>query len=201
MIGILAFGSLRHDPGPEIEAVTLERRNVTTPFCVEFARYSERRSGAPTLIPVECGGARVRATLLVLTGNVSLREAKNILWRRETQQMRTGREYRPIANPGPNHLVIKEIARFEGIDTVLYVDFPESGKIWDPNPDDLADKAIASAKARNDDKDGITYLLRTKASGIETPLMPLYEAKILEKTCTSTLEEALKRVRDPNCRS
>jgi hypothetical protein len=61
----------------------------------------------------------------------------------------------------------------------------------------VIDKAIASAKARKDDKDGITYLLRAKASGIETPLMPQYEAKILEKARAPTLEEALKLVRDP----
>ncbi len=201
MIGILAFGSLRHDPGSELEAVTVERQEVITPFCVEFARYSEKRSGAPTLVPVERGGTHVRATLLVLAGNVLLEDARNILWRRETHQIGTGREYRPMANPGPNHLVIQEIPRFEGLDTVLYVDFPEVGKIRDPSADDLADKAIASARARNDHKDGISYLLRAKASGIETPLMPQYEAKILEKTRASTLEEALRLVRDPNWRS
>jgi len=59
-IGILAFGSLLDDPGAEISRL-IERRiePVTTPFKVEFARASISRDGAPTLVPVDQGGAAV----------------------------------------------------------------------------------------------------------------------------------------------
>jgi hypothetical protein len=37
-VGILAFGSLIDDPGPEIEATLVGRKaNIRTPFGVEFA--------------------------------------------------------------------------------------------------------------------------------------------------------------------
>ena len=40
------------------EATVEMIRNVLTPFKVEFARKSLKRSDAPTLVPVENGGAR-----------------------------------------------------------------------------------------------------------------------------------------------
>jgi hypothetical protein len=196
-IGILAFGSLIDDPGSEIESVRVDQRIVQTPFRVEFARYSEKRNGAPTLVPVEQGGAHVAATLLMLAEHVHLREAKNMLWRRETWQIGTGKEYHEIENPSPNKVLVCQLDRFEGVDAVLYVDFPTAGKVIDATPDELAEKAISSAKARNDDKDGISYLLQVKSSGITTPFMLAYEGKILQKTGTGSLEEALERLRNP----
>jgi hypothetical protein len=45
-VGILAFGSLIDDPGPEIEAALIDRKlNVRTPFNIEFARASIKRGG------------------------------------------------------------------------------------------------------------------------------------------------------------
>ena len=79
VLGILAFGSLIEDPGAEIEAVLVGRKpNVWTPFCVEFARGSIKRGGAPTLVPVERGGTPVLAQILLV--NVSEQEAKDRLW-------------------------------------------------------------------------------------------------------------------------
>ena len=58
MVGILAYGSLIDDPGSEIgEVIADVISDIETPFSVEFARSSSTRSGAPTLIPVEAGGA------------------------------------------------------------------------------------------------------------------------------------------------
>ncbi len=60
--GILAFGSLIDDPGQEILDVENCRIDCETPFNVEFARKSGKtRSYAPTLIPVEQGGKKVKA--------------------------------------------------------------------------------------------------------------------------------------------
>ncbi len=56
-VGLLAYGSLQSDPGPELSPL-IERRitDVLTPFAVEFARSSRTRAGAPTLVPVPIYG-------------------------------------------------------------------------------------------------------------------------------------------------
>jgi hypothetical protein len=43
--------------------------------------------------------------------------------------------------------------------------------------------------------DGISYLISVKKQGIHTPLMPAYEAAILQKAKAQTLEEAYDKVR------
>jgi len=64
-VGILAYGSLIADPGPEIEPAIVDRIKCETPFKVEFARTSKRRAGAPTLVPYKAGG-QVSSELLVV---------------------------------------------------------------------------------------------------------------------------------------
>ena len=77
-VGILAYGSLIDNPGDEIAAATVRTiEEVETPFSVELARSSDGRGGAPTLVPVDKGGARVRAQIFVL--DVSEEEAVNRL--------------------------------------------------------------------------------------------------------------------------
>lgn len=67
-VGILAYGSLIEEPGVEIEPLIVERQQgIETPFPVEFARSSDTRQGAPTLVPVDQGGSLVPAEVLVLT--------------------------------------------------------------------------------------------------------------------------------------
>jgi hypothetical protein len=97
-LGILAFGSLIDDPGVEIEAALVGRKlNVPTPFGAEFARSSTKREGAPTLVPLERGGTPVAGQILLL--NVSEQEAKDRLWRRETNRVGQGGHYTRHANP------------------------------------------------------------------------------------------------------
>ena len=61
-VGILAYGSLIEDRGPEIAAAKARiEPGVRTPFKVEFARTSSTRGGAPTLVPVSIGGEHVLA--------------------------------------------------------------------------------------------------------------------------------------------
>jgi hypothetical protein len=50
-LGILAYGSLIHDPGPEIEPHIRLRIDTETDFPVEYARLSTKRGDAPTLVP------------------------------------------------------------------------------------------------------------------------------------------------------
>src|SRR5262249_10441219 len=94
-IGIFGFGSLIADPGEELADATASRIGAETPFAVEYGRTSKRtRGGAPTLVPVSSGGAHVKATIFVLKDSISEQEAKNILWRRETRQVGSGKAYK-----------------------------------------------------------------------------------------------------------
>jgi hypothetical protein len=58
-MGILAFGSLRTDRGPELEAAIVDWRPATAPFAIEHARYNETRGDAPTLVPVASAVLRI----------------------------------------------------------------------------------------------------------------------------------------------
>ena len=196
-VGILAYGSLIDEPGHEIGAVVSSNRDdVWTPFRVEFARSSSKRGGAPTLVPVEKGGAQVKAVILVLKETVSLDEAKDMLWRRETNNIGTGQCYRRPASPGQNKVFVEQLNDFNGIRSIIYTciiaDIPRltSAK--------LAELAIQSASGAHgaEKRDGISYLISTKRIGIVTLLSSAYEKEILEKTQSQTLEEAWQ-----NCRN
>jgi hypothetical protein len=195
MLGILAFGSLIDEPGKEIEAATADRQKMRTPFYVEFARSSSTRGGAPTLVPVDKGGATVDATLLVLNDTISEREAMNILWRRETRKdIGSREEYQSRSNPGPNRVLVRAVQLAEG--KALYTDFPDAGKITNPTAKLLADLAVSSAK--NDhvptEHNGISYLIAARKAGIMTPLLPEFEKEVLRIIEAETLEAALVKV-------
>ena len=142
-IGILAFGSLIDDPGAEIEAALVGRKlNIQTPFGVEFARSSNRRGGAPTLVPLEQGGAAVAAQILLL--NVPEREAADRLWRREINRVGEGGHYTRRANPGPDTLIIDRYVNFAGVDVILAARF--AATIVPLTAARLAELAIESAR-------------------------------------------------------
>ncbi len=192
-IGILAFGSLITDPGIELLPKIGMRIKTKTPFSVEYGRISLTRGGAPTLVPHE-SGIPVLAEILVLDDDVSIDEAKNMLWRRETRHEGTGRAYARCASE--NSVLVEEFHSDPCVETVLYTDFNPSGKIPNPDANGLAKKAIASAKLAPAGKDGITYLMEAKRSGIDTPLTAAYQTEILNQTVTITLDEALKEARE-----
>ena len=110
-IAILAYGSLIDEPGEELENCIVNRLGpILTPFKVEYARSSRTRGGAPTLVPVDGGGFQVSAVVFVLSDAMSEKEAKDMLWRRETR--RAHGSYSPPARPGPNSVLIKTILEF-----------------------------------------------------------------------------------------
>lgn len=188
MIGVLAYGSLITDPGAELEAVTLSRRGgVSTPFTVEYARASGGRKGAPTLVPVEQGGASVVATIFEVA--VSANEAADIIYRREIGQIGTARKYKKPADPTPNTVIIDRILDFEGFDVVLSTRI--GANIEPLTGDTLAKLAIKSAREAAPGKDGISYLMNAMRSGIVTPLTSAYEAAVLAETGASDLAAAL----------
>ncbi len=192
-VGILAYGSLVDDPGVEIGPLVVERiESVETPFCVEFARTSRTRGGAPTLVPVSEGGSRIKGKILVLEESVSETEAMDMLWRRETRRERSGERYDPPSAPDENSVLVRRLEDFEGLDMVLYAEI--GANISDLDPQKLAELAINSTRSRagSEGKDGITYLIGVKKNVVETPLMLEYEREILRNTGTETLEHALE---------
>jgi hypothetical protein len=191
-VGILAFGSLIDNPGAEIEAAIVGRkRNIRTPFGVEFARSSNKRGGAPTLVPLDRGGASVLAQILLL--NVSEQEAKDRLWRREINKVGQGGHYACHANPGRNSLIIDRYENFEGVDIVLAARFAET--IAPLTAAHLAQLAIKSARLARTGRDGITYLVDAKRNGITTPLSAAYEQEILRRVQALDLSDALRKIR------
>ena len=189
-LGILAYGSLRTDPGSEIGPLIARRVATQTPFAVEFARLSNTRGGAPTVVPVK-SGVSVEAEILLLLDSVSVNAATDMLWRRETRREGTDLKYR--GGQGQDAIVVKEWKDLGGVSCVLYTDFNENGKL-DPstlNPDTLAQAAIDSVRRAPPGKDGISYLRDMRSVGVRTALSIDYEASILARTGTKNLADAL----------
>lgn len=190
-IGILAYGSLITDPGPELDAATrLRIRNVPTPFNVEFARSSRGRDGAPTIIPVESGGSSVNAVLLVMKDHVLPDEARSMLWRRETNQVGSGKRYLPPDSQTQDTVVVAEHSALCNVELVLTTKI--GSNISPLTARALAELAIDSARAKagSDRRDGISYLIDVKEAGIVTPLMEPYEREVLRLTGGKSLEDA-----------
>jgi cation transport regulator ChaC len=190
-VGILAYGSLLEDPGKEIEPIIRERIKVRTPFCIEFARTSSTRDGAPTVVVVESGGAQVQGTIFILDESISVESAQDLLWRRETRNECSENHYKISNVPGPNTVVVERLSDFSGVKVVLYTKL--AGNIIDLTAENLADLAIKSARgnAGKEGKDGISYLISLKRQEIVTPLMADYEEAILKRTHSRSLEIAL----------
>ena len=81
---------------------------MLTPFAVEFARESEKRSGAPTLVPVSEGGAQVRGCIIVVSASEA--DAANLLYRREINQVGSTKVYRRPANPTAKSVLIEKVS-------------------------------------------------------------------------------------------
>ncbi|RWP41750.1 MAG: hypothetical protein EOR04_13475 [Mesorhizobium sp.] len=201
-VGILAYGSLINDPGAEISAVTARTlsADVATLFPVEFARSSSPRKNAPTLVPVE-NGERVKAVIFVLADEVTISQARDMLWRRETRNA-TG-IYRQPVNPTNKSVFVKEINQFHGIDKVLYTSI--AANIGTLTAEHLADLAIQSAKAVSAGElaaglDGITYLHDAISAGIKTHLSNDYRSAILQKSGCVDLPAAIQKLTAPATR-
>jgi cation transport regulator ChaC len=190
-VGILAYGSLLEHPGEEIEKATVRVvSSVKTPFKVEFARSSGKRSGAPTLVPDDRGG-NVDARIFVV--DLSVAEATNRLYRRELNEVGSGLAYKEPKRVMANTVVIKSLPNFGGVETVLYTHI--SANIEPLTAGKLAELAIRSARERGDNRDGITYLIDAARHGIETPLGKAYAAEIMRALGAPNLTDALAQAR------
>jgi len=191
-IGILAYGSLLSDAGEEITRCKKGLiENVKTPFPVEFARSSESRGDAPTLIPVDVG-ATVRGNIILV--DASIEEATNMLYRREIHQVGSLKNYKEPKPEYKNNVRVKALRDFHGIKTVLYTDL--SSNIPTVTAETLAQLAIVSVARAETGKDGITYLINAKGFGIRTALSDAYEAEILRMTGAASLDDALSQLRE-----
>jgi cation transport regulator ChaC len=127
-LGILAFGSLIDRPGWEIEeAIGARKSGIRTPFRIEFARTSRTRAGAPTLVPVDAGGSPVLANIFVV--DLSEQEAKDRLWRRETDRVGQRGHYVERRNPGVDTLIIDRFDNLGGVALVLAARFPATSHL------------------------------------------------------------------------
>ena len=192
LVGILAYGSLIQDPGVEIEPAIVRRIATVTPFPVEYARLSGSRGGGPTVVP-HAVGQPVRAEVLVLNKSVSLAEATDMLWRREVRQEGSRKRYR--RGTSPNSVLVEDWPGYEAVSNVLYTDFLSDGKVTNPTAATLARAAVSSVAKADAGKDGISYLMQLKASGVETRLTAEYCAEILRLTGARNLDEALVAAR------
>jgi hypothetical protein len=193
-IGILAYGSLIEDPGPEIEAARLRtEHNVKTPFKIEFARKSRTRGYGPTLVPVAVGGDHVVAQIIVLKEGITEREACDLVWRRETRQIGSFKRYVPSDSSGENTTVVKSAGTLQGIDTVLYTQI--AANIQPLNAQELARLAAESVGKAKPGMDGITYLMDALGRGLKTPLSYSYEAEVKRLAGAESLKHALEKLR------
>lgn len=190
-LGILAYGSLIPDPGAEIGAVTVRRiTGVRTPFRIEFSRSSRVRDGAPTLVPVERGGERVSGVVLVLHESVTETVAQDMLYRRERNRVGSGDVYADVDPADIDSAYLGRLDGFAGLDVVFHAAL--RANIDEPTPGLLARLAIESAAAPSgaSGRDGISYLMDARQSGIVTPLTAGYENEILRLTGAHDLGEA-----------
>jgi hypothetical protein len=194
-VGLLAYGSLLWDQGPELEDVldlNMRIRGVETPFNVEFARSSRTRGRGPTLVPVTAGGAPVLGAIFPFRERLSVNEAQTLIWQRETGHSTSGYDAEKGANHPDKVFVDPHEALHAEFDIVLAVRIAPN--IEPLTGDELAARAIASARSEfgQDRRDGISYLLGAKNVGIETPLRPEYESAILRTLRVTSLEGALE---------
>lgn len=194
-IGILAYGSIKSHLGKEINDLAVKRiENIKTPFKIEFAHSSIRRNGAPTLTPVDNGGTESDALIIVLKEGISEEDVASVLWRRETNNIGSKKKYRRPKHPNKNSVLIERIENFHSVDVVLYT---KIGVNIEPlTSKRLAELSIRSAQSQAvlEGRDGLTYLLNAKITGVQTPLMDEYEKEVLEILGVDSLEKAIENL-------
>lgn len=174
-LGILAYGSLLHTPGPELDALIVERRPCRTPFPVEYGRASRRWGGGPVLVP-HPRGAPVEGALLLLGPSVELGTAVDALAEREGLPSARG----VLQVRMPEELL------------VLVAGLPRNLPAPDMTPDALARRAIESVGAGP--RNGIAYLRGAVGAGVRTPLTEAYSARLRDLAGAESLEEAERLV-------
>lgn len=173
-IGILAYGSLLTGPGQDLTPHIIDRIPQETPWPVEYARQSESRGGAPTLVR-HPKGSKVKGQILVLDMKRS-----DELKAREWLRIREGRTAK-------QNIKAMELG---GLRLVLYADLPANIPDDKLSAESLAEMAIASV-GKLLERNGVSYLADNIDQGIGTPLTEAYQAAVLAKTATTDLRNAI----------
>jgi hypothetical protein len=118
---------------------------------------------------------------------------QSCLWRREINQVGSGRSYVSPKIKAADTVEIKGLKSFEGVDTVLYAHIPAD--IEPLTAAALASLAIDSVRTAEQGRDGISYLIEAKRIGISTGLSDEYKEEILRRTGCGDLHEALRSLR------
>ena len=82
----MAFGSIAQEPGAEL-AAAVTRRIEIRPRLPSSSRARAVPATAATMVPVREGGTHVPASVLVLDDSVTMRDARVMLYRRETGRL------------------------------------------------------------------------------------------------------------------
>ena len=127
----------------------------------------------------------------ILVVNLTLREAKSRLYRRENGKI--NEVHTPPENEALNSVHIETLCCFENVNHVIYTCI--GANIEGLTAQKLAYLAICSARNLDDGRDGISYLMNATRAGIATPLSGAYEIEILKQTGTTKLRDALKTCR------
>ena len=174
-IAILAYGSLLHEPGPQLAPLIVGREPCETPFPVEYGRASRRWNDGPVLVPHPDGGP-VAGELLLLSPGLPLGVAVDLLAEREGLLSARGVVEVPM----------------DGERMVLAASLPRNLPLPDMRPRALARRAAASVP--RGERNGVAYLRGAIASGITTPRTAEYAEEILALAGASSLEDAERRL-------
>ena len=126
----------------------------------------------------------MKGTILVV--NVSLQEAKNRLYRRECNEIGSKLIYAEPPKVGPNTVFIKTLTDLAGSDGPIYAYRREYRAADSRGARCSSDQ---SARSRDDDRDGITYLINALKHGIRTTLSETYAAEILRQLGAGDLQD------------
>jgi len=180
-------------------------------LAVEYARKSATRDDAPTLVPVDQrSGNPVKASLLILRPDASLQEAKDQLYRRETNRVGNmaivydDAHQRQRRQQGHDAVLIEDLGEpLGGAETVIFASLQANIPIILRGDESDEAKAQALAQLATSSvtqntfpkrRDGIAYLEDAIAAGIRTRLTDAYKNAILRVTDSPNLGEARKRI-------
>ncbi|MGF7131438.1 hypothetical protein P3T40_002920 [Paraburkholderia sp. EB58] len=192
-IGLLKYGTLADPSDLDFQDFVEDTvtEDVKTPFRVELVRCCHARAGGPVLAPVEKGGAKIPATIVLLKRGIDAGQVMKMLYQHETRVLH---DHPPVGILSVKDINVRELANFHGLPLVFYVAFEAIEQL---NAEQLAERAIESAKhLKTGDRDGISYLIELTKTGIKTPLISSYRNAILKRTGCRTLDEALTFARN-----
>ena len=137
--------------------------------------------------------------VIVRRESVTETAARDMRYRRERNRVGSGDVYADLDETNIDSAFLGRPDHFAGLRVVFHAAL--RANIEGPAPEMLARLALDSAAAPSGAvaRDGISYLMAAKQSGIVTPLIAGYEREILRQTGGRSLKEALAIARGESC--